>query len=35
VIAEGIEDQADVSALLNLGAQFGQGFLFGQPMPTM
>ena len=34
VVAEGIEDHDDVSPLVDLGAQFGQGFLFGQPTPA-
>ena len=32
VIAEGIEDRDDVSALIDLGAEFGQGYLFGHPV---
>lgn len=31
IIAEGIETEAQVSALLEYGADFGQGFLFGRP----
>ncbi|MGE3959692.1 MAG: chemotaxis protein CheB [Vicinamibacterales bacterium] len=35
VIAEGIEQREDVKALLDLGAEFGQGYLFGHPAPAV
>ena len=31
--ATGIEKAADATALVSMGCDFGQGFLFGQPMP--
>jgi EAL domain-containing protein (putative c-di-GMP-specific phosphodiesterase class I) len=31
VIAEGLEKEADVEALRDLGVRFGQGFLLGEP----
>ncbi len=34
VIAEGLEAQADVEALQDLGVRFGQGFLLGEPSPV-
>jgi EAL domain-containing protein (putative c-di-GMP-specific phosphodiesterase class I)/FixJ family two-component response regulator len=34
IIAEGIETEAEADALRRLGIQFGQGFLFGQPVPV-
>jgi EAL domain-containing protein (putative c-di-GMP-specific phosphodiesterase class I) len=34
VIAEGVETEADVAELLQLGCEYGQGFLFGQAMPA-
>ncbi|MFP5298240.1 MAG: EAL domain-containing protein [Actinomycetota bacterium] len=33
IVAEGLEDNADVDTLIGLGASFGQGFLFGHPGP--
>ena len=33
VIAEGVEEEAQVSALLAMGCGKGQGYLFGQPVP--
>jgi EAL domain-containing protein (putative c-di-GMP-specific phosphodiesterase class I) len=33
VVAEGIETQAQERAVRDLGCQFGQGYLFGRPMP--
>ena len=33
VIAEGIETQAQRSALLRMGCEFGQGYLLGRPAP--
>lgn len=33
VIAEGIEDQAELEMLRELGVPFGQGFLLGRPAP--
>ncbi|MBV9558694.1 MAG: EAL domain-containing response regulator [Pseudolabrys sp.] len=33
VVAVGIEKAADAVALVSMGCDFGQGFLFGQPMP--
>jgi EAL domain-containing protein (putative c-di-GMP-specific phosphodiesterase class I)/FixJ family two-component response regulator len=32
-VAIGIEKAADATALVSMGCNFGQGFLFGQPMP--
>ncbi|MBI2307953.1 MAG: EAL domain-containing protein [Rhodocyclales bacterium] len=34
VIAEGIETTAQAEALLNLGCDLGQGYLFARPMPA-
>ena len=34
VIAEGIETEAEADALRRLGIEFGQGFLFGHPLPA-
>ena len=34
VIAEGIEDRATATLLLELGCAEGQGFYFGRPMPA-
>lgn len=34
VVAEGIETDAQLSALTGLGYQLGQGFLFAKPMPA-
>jgi diguanylate cyclase (GGDEF)-like protein/PAS domain S-box-containing protein len=34
VVAEGIEDQGQVSALTGLGCPFGQGYHFGMPRPA-
>ena len=31
MIAEGIEAQADLDRMLELGAELGQGFLLGRP----
>jgi PAS domain S-box-containing protein len=33
-VAEGVETEAEADALRRLGIQFGQGFLFGQPVPV-
>jgi diguanylate cyclase (GGDEF)-like protein len=33
VVAEGIETAAQRSALVSMGCRFGQGFLFGRPLP--
>jgi EAL domain-containing protein (putative c-di-GMP-specific phosphodiesterase class I) len=33
LIAEGIETEAELGVLRDLGIQFGQGFLLGRPMP--
>lgn len=33
VIAEGVETEAERRALLDLGADWGQGYLFGRPHP--
>lgn len=33
-IAEGVETEGDVAALLNLGCEYAQGYYFGQPMPS-
>lgn len=32
LIAEGIESETDIAELLQLGCEFGQGYLFGQPL---
>jgi diguanylate cyclase (GGDEF)-like protein len=32
IIAEGIETEADLKSLIDLGVQFGQGFLLGKPV---
>ena len=32
LIAEGVETETDVAELLQLGCEFGQGYLFGEPM---
>ena len=34
VVAEGVETEAQRAALGELGADLGQGYLFGRPMPT-
>ncbi len=34
VVAEGIEEEADVAALLELGCELGQGWLLGKPQPA-
>ncbi|MDQ1402193.1 MAG: hypothetical protein QOG03_509, partial [Actinomycetota bacterium] len=34
VIAEGIETHAQQSALQTMGCSFGQGFLYGRPLPA-
>lgn len=34
VVAEGIESAEDHQALLDLGAKYGQGYLFGRPQPV-
>ncbi|MFL1463263.1 putative bifunctional diguanylate cyclase/phosphodiesterase [Roseococcus sp. DSY-14] len=34
VVAEGIEEEADLAALLELGCELGQGWLFGKPQPA-
>jgi EAL domain-containing protein (putative c-di-GMP-specific phosphodiesterase class I) len=34
VIAEGVETEADVAELLQLGCEYGQGYLFGQSIPA-
>ncbi|HBX77538.1 MAG TPA: hypothetical protein DEG43_07825 [Acidimicrobiaceae bacterium] len=33
VVAEGVEDHVQLARLLELGCTFGQGYLFGRPMP--
>lgn len=32
LIAEGVETETDIAELLQMGCEFGQGFLFGEPM---
>jgi EAL domain-containing protein (putative c-di-GMP-specific phosphodiesterase class I) len=34
LLAEGVETRAEADALLGLGAELGQGFLFGRPEPV-
>ena len=34
VVAEGIEEQAELDELLRLGIRFGQGYLLGRPAPN-
>ncbi|MCU0789502.1 MAG: EAL domain-containing protein [Nitratireductor sp.] len=34
LVAEGVETETDVAELLQLGCEFGQGYLFGEPMPA-
>jgi PAS domain S-box-containing protein len=34
LVAEGIESQAQLSTLLDLGLQYGQGYFFGHPLPA-
>jgi EAL domain-containing protein (putative c-di-GMP-specific phosphodiesterase class I) len=34
IIAEGIETESELLALLTLGVRFGQGFLLGRPAPA-
>jgi diguanylate cyclase len=33
-IAEGVERQAQCQALREMGCEFGQGYLFGRPIPA-
>lgn len=33
LVAEGVESETDLAELLQLGCEFGQGYLFGEPMP--
>jgi len=32
IIAEGIEEEAEMAALVNIGVHYGQGYFFGKPM---
>jgi EAL domain-containing protein (putative c-di-GMP-specific phosphodiesterase class I) len=33
-IAEGVEDEADIRLLADLGCRYGQGYYFGRPVPA-
>ena len=33
IVAEGIETEAELNALLDLGVHLGQGYLLGRPSP--
>ena len=35
IIAEGIEYESDVTELLQLGCEYAQGYLFGEPMNAL
>ncbi len=35
VIAEGLENEPDVTELIDFGCEFGQGYVFGKPMSLM
>lgn len=35
VIAEGIETRAEYETLMELGIHYGQGYVFGRPLPTL
>ncbi|MEY2553888.1 MAG: diguanylate cyclase [Ilumatobacteraceae bacterium] len=34
IVAEGIEDRLELCSLIEMGCDFGQGFLFGRPLPA-
>lgn len=34
MIAEGLEHRDEAAALMELGVEFAQGYLFGRPEPT-
>jgi predicted signal transduction protein with EAL and GGDEF domain len=33
-VAEGVETQADASYLRSIGCEYGQGYYYGEPMPS-
>ncbi len=35
VVAEGVEDESDAVALLQLGCEYAQGYAFGEPMSAL
>ena len=35
IVAEGIESEAELSMLVELGVGYGQGFFLGEPVPSL